>query len=102
MSLYRRFIHTGRVADCVAIVLLALWITVSILWVELAGFPYLYGWPLLVLRPPGYDQPHAWVWVVDLLAACLSLGSTWVVAIRICRARMRGLQFRLATLLSVA
>jgi hypothetical protein len=97
----RQFQFRLRCAYCATTLLLAIWITNSVLVAELGGVPHLYGWPLLVLRPEGFDQPRAWVWAVDFLGACVLLGSTWAVGIRICRAQARGMRFRLATLLGV-
>jgi hypothetical protein len=86
----------------VPIVALALWVTISVLWAELVGAPHLYGWPLLVLRPEDCSQPDAWVWIVDLIGACVLLAATWLVASWCFRTIARGFQFRLSTLLGVA
>lgn len=89
----------GHVADCGAIVIVAIWITAAIFWAELGGIPHLYGWPLTVLRPEGYDQPSVWVWIVDALGAFAAITATWWMAVRCCRAINRGYQFRLSSLL---
>jgi len=102
MNLWRCFLIAGHMSDRVAILILTSWISASILWIELGGFPYLYGWPFVVVRLGGFDQPPIWVWIADALAACGSLTATGRVATWCCRATTRGYQFRLSTLLGAA
>jgi hypothetical protein len=102
MSIYRRFIYAGRLADCAAIMVLSTWVTASILWAEISGFPYIYGWPWRVVRLVDGDQPDFLVWICDFVGACGLITATWFAAVRCCRARMTGFRFSLGTLLGVA
>lgn len=81
-----------------AIVLMAAWVTLSVMCAEVVGFPNGYGWPLLILRPVGFPQPPGWIVVVDIAAGCVSIGAAAAVGLSCRRAISRQIQFRLRTL----
>src|SRR5512146_1133905 len=83
------------------ILALALWVMISLVFAELAGFPRHYGWPLSVIRFEGFAisvQPPLWVWLVNLAAGSLILAGTYSAFVQCTRAFARRFQFGLATL----
>ena len=83
------------------IVAVAAWVGVSVLLAETVGFPNWYGWPLMIMRQPGYPQPPIAVVSFNLVFACLVAAATWFVAKRLISALATNFQFRLSTLLGV-
>jgi hypothetical protein len=82
-----------------AIIAMAAWIYLCVVSAEVVGFPNLYCWPLVVIRPEELPQPPAWVVVIDVAAAFLVLGATALVTMWCWRAVAHQIQFRLSTLL---
>lgn len=60
---------------------MAVWVTLCVISVELTSFPFVYGWPLLVIAFGGGLPPPAWAVFVDFLAACIAIGATVLVAL---------------------
>lgn len=81
-----------------AIVTMAVWVTLCVVCVELTSFPFVYGWPLLVIGFGGGLPPPEWAVFVDFLAACIAIGATVLVALRVHRVTSHRVQFRLSTL----